>query len=266
MEQTRYLIIGSARSGTTALHLAVLGHPNAAGLVDELRTAPLLTEGRAVFTRGKEPKHDREWMLPAVFDALTTLNADERTTAHGAKVVCNSPKTASAMVSVLQQQLRALKIIIVRRNDLVAQFGSGISGQRSGIMHAWNKGAQRRAVDKITINRWQFTAFAAGRLRTYDTLSALNHSHEVLNVEYESLLDDSDGVYRSIYRFLGLSYVQPTWIAASKLLPPPDQYILNYDPLQSRLRMIKENRVGGAEMLLSRVVAEVGRKLRQIRN
>jgi hypothetical protein len=266
MEQTRYLIIGSARSGTTALHLAVLGHPNAAGLVDELRLTPLLSKGRDVFTKGNDPEHDRAWMLPAVYDALTTLNADENTTAHGAKVVCNSPSAASAMVSVLQQQLPNIKIILVRRKDLVAQFGSGIIGRRTGVMHAWNPGATERAVNKITISRWQFTAFAAARLRTYDVLSSLAHSHEVLNVDYESLLDDAEGVYRSLYRFLGLPEVRATWVAAKKLLPPPDQYILNYASMQSRLHMIEQSRVGRAEMLMARAVAKIGRRPRRNRS
>ena len=263
MERTRYLIIGSARSGTTALHLAVLGHPNAAALVDELRLTPLLVQGRDVFTKGNDPENDRALMLPAVYDALTTLNADENTTAHGAKVVCNSPRAASAMVSVLQQQLPNLKIIMVRRKDLVAQFGSGIIGRRSGVMHAWNPGAKERLIDKIAISRLQFTAFAASRLRTYKVLASLAESHEVMNVDYESLLDDAQGVYRSLYKFLGLSEVRATWVAATKVLPPPDQYILNYASMEARLRMIEENRVGPAEMLLARAVAKIGHKARR---
>jgi LPS sulfotransferase NodH len=260
----RYLIIGSARSGTTAIHLAVLGHPNAAGLVDELKIDPLLTQGRYTFTRGRDPKRDRDCMLPAVYDALTTLNSDSDTQVHGAKVVCNSVKMARRLVSVLQQQLPDIKIILIRRRDLVAQFGSGLIGRSTGVMHAWNPGAKDRQIEPIHIDRWQLTAFAAGRLRTYDVLDTLSTSHDLLGVDYESLLNEPDDLYRSLYRFLGLPEMQPDWMAAKKVLPPPDRYIRNYAAMRERLRAIERGEINGPELLMCRALAETRRRLRLI--
>ena len=127
---TRYLIIGACRSGTTVVHLAIMGHPNVSALNDEVKINPFFTKGISAFTYGNDLEKEKEKGYSVLFDALTKLTADQNTTTHGMKVATNSSYLAKSAIDVLDKYLDNVKIIVIRRRDLVAQFGSGISGKK----------------------------------------------------------------------------------------------------------------------------------------
>jgi hypothetical protein len=70
-DKTRYVIVGMARSGTTATHNAVFGHPNVCAMADEFRVDPFFTKGVACFTVGGNNKWERRINYNALFDAVT---------------------------------------------------------------------------------------------------------------------------------------------------------------------------------------------------
>ena len=265
MLRTRYLIIGYSRSGTTVTHLALMGHPNVAALTDELKPAPFFTKGISTFTHGNDPEYEKEKGYSALFDALTLICSNENTMAHGAKVACNYYKLAEKITEVVQHHLTDLKVIIVVRKDLVAQLGSALSGKKSGIMHSWYKGFEKRKVRPIKIPKWRFTAYATNVFRMYNALKALKKTHDVLEVNYEDLLTEPDLFYNKLFSFLDVPAITPSWLKSKKVMPPPEQYIKNYEPLQARLRAIETGSLPFYILFVSRLINHLVRTLRLLK-
>jgi hypothetical protein len=245
--------------------LGLSGHPNVAALNDELKIVPLFTRGVATFTYGNDRPEEKEAAFSALFDAITLLRANDNTQFHGAKIVCNSPKAAAELVHALQNHFADVKIVLVVRTDLVALFGSRLIAKKSGIMHSWYKGFEKRKVDKVVINRWRFPGYAVGILETYNTLRELAKTHQVYEARYEDLIDDSAAYFRRIFSFLGLSQLDPTWLMSKKVLPPPQEYISNYAAMSAVMERIIKGEAGPFEMFVSKIVNHLYWRVRSFR-
>lgn len=263
-QRTRYLIVGYSRSGTTITHLAIKGHPNAAALNDEMTIAPFFTKGISTFTHGNDYPEEKQKGYSALFDALTLLGATDQTTAHGVKIACNSNKMARHLVGVLQNHLKDIKVLIIYRKDLVALLGSAQSGKKSGIMHSWYKGFDKRQVKPFSIAKWRMTAFAFNVFRMYRVLEELKETHDTLEVRYEDLLTDPDRFYRRVFDFLHLPAMTPTWIESKKVMPAPETYITNYDELKKRATDVENDRVPFVVMFCSRALGHLAWRLRSL--
>jgi len=116
----RYIIAGPARSGTTITHLAIMGHPNACALNDEINVYPFFYKGFATFTSGAEKEKEKDEGLSILFNALTTVYRADKTIAHGMKTTVQSIDAANVFVEALKIKLKDVKIILTARNDIVA--------------------------------------------------------------------------------------------------------------------------------------------------
>lgn len=253
-KKIRYIIIGSARSGTTVMHLALMGHPNICALNDELKVAPFFTGGISTFTYGNDLDTEKQKGYSALFDALTMIRANSSTIAHGMKTVCNSKKLAETIVDVLQKHLQDVKVIVVFREDLVAQYASAESARKTGIMHSWYKGFGNRTVSLMKVNRWRFIAYALSVLRMYGVLAKLKKTHDVLEVRYEDMLKDAEQFYANLFSFLELRAMEPTWLTSKKVMPPPEDYIDNYAAMRKQLERIKSGTLPAHIIFLSKTV------------
>lgn len=230
-----------------------------------MQVAPFFTKGISTFTYGNDLPKEKERGFSALFDALTLLEVNQNTTAHGLKVACNSYKLARNLVGVLQKYLTDLKVIIIVRNDLVAQYGSAISGKKSGVMHSWYKGFENRRIARIRINKWYFIAYVLSILRLYETLRQLKQTHDVLELCYEGLLTDPKRFYDSLFSFLGLSKMTPTWLDSKKVMPPPIEYIENYRAMQRLQDDLNRGTVPEYVLLISRIIAHLRWRLSLVR-
>jgi LPS sulfotransferase NodH len=154
VKKVRYIIVGAQRSGTTVVHMAAMGHPNVAALSDEVKINPLFAKGISSFTFGNDFTEEKEKGLSALFNTLTLLLSNDETIAHGCKIACANEKLADTLISALKTRLKDVKVILVVRKDLVAQYGSALSSARTGIFHSWNRGYDLQKIKKIKINRW----------------------------------------------------------------------------------------------------------------
>jgi len=252
--QTRYFIIGSTRSGTTVVHLAVAGHPNVVALNDEMKIAPFFTEGISTFTYGNDLPEEKQRGYFALFDALTSLTPNENIKARGIKLACNSHYLASNFLNIMQNNLKDFKIIIMRRRDIVALYGSAQQGKKSGVMHSWYKGASSKNIKKLKINKWYFIAYYVQLKKLYCTLDKLKNTHDVLEVNYEGLLKSPSEEYSEIFSFLNLSAVEPTWLKSKKVLPPPTEYIVNYDEMTRLVDSLEKGEVSESVIWFSRLL------------
>src|SRR5262245_41961296 len=105
----RYVIIGCPRSGTTAVHLALKGHPQVSALNDEMQVSPFFDKGLAAFTFGHEPEEERQITHGLLFDAITSVMATPETRARGLKVCPRSPWQANVVVNALRANFSDVK-------------------------------------------------------------------------------------------------------------------------------------------------------------
>lgn len=124
MTRTRFLIVGSPRSGTSVTHACIQGHPQATGAEDEVRVEPLFTRGIAAFTFGNESWPERQRGYRALFDAIAGGGDDPAIRAHGMKVTLGTPEEAMDLANTLRDHLPSVRVVLVHREDLVAQYAS----------------------------------------------------------------------------------------------------------------------------------------------
>lgn len=79
----RYIIVGTYRSGTTAVHSCLEGHPEASALSDEARIYPFFTRGISTFTFGDENEIEKSQGHIRLFDALAQISVNNNTKACG---------------------------------------------------------------------------------------------------------------------------------------------------------------------------------------
>ncbi len=264
-KRTRYIIIGPNRSGTTVVHLAVEGHPNATALSDEMRVSTFFTRGIRAFTYGSELPEERQRGFSALFDAITLLRGSPDTMAYGAKVATNSPRLARVIVETLQDSLPDMKVIIMARRDLVAQYGSLLHMRRSGILHSWYEGFKTLKVRKMRISKWRFLTYCIGIEGMYRTLLDLKATHDVLDVEFEDLLSNPSVMYARLFQFLGLPAVEPNWVDSKKVLPPPDRYIKNYAQLRVLLEKFRQGNLPASSLWVPEFLANSYERLRYLK-
>ncbi|MEM7217091.1 MAG: sulfotransferase [Pseudomonadota bacterium] len=239
----RYLIIGYQRSGTTALHLILGGHPAISTFTGELRE-PYFSKGLTAFNAGYLSDAEQAHGHRLLFDAITGAHADDGTQLQGAKTVCNSPKAAEVIMRALGEHLPGMKIIIIERRDLVAQYGSQQMTKASGVYHSWQGKSEARQAS-VKIDRRLFKRYVLVVERTYAALQKLRDTHPVLHLTHESFLADNDGIYREALEFLGVDYAAPEWFGSKKVLPHASSYVQDYEELTGLLEDTREQLAAG---------------------
>jgi hypothetical protein len=253
---TRYVVVGCPRSGTTAVHLALKGHPQASALNDEIRVSPFFDRGLAAFTFGHESPEDRQVTQRSLFDAITSVDASAETRALGLKVCPATPWEGKLLVNALRANFSDVKIVLIDREDLVAQFGSLTQARRTGVWHSWYPSAGKAEVAPRKLSRWMFSRYALQCLDTMRVLRSLEQSHQVFVCKYDALVADDVATYRSIFGFVGLADLPITWFQAKKVMPAPQRYIANYDELTRMLARLRDQHARGAVSPLLRRTLE----------
>ncbi|MFT4512585.1 MAG: LPS sulfotransferase NodH [Planctomycetota bacterium] len=254
-DKIRYVIVGLARSGTTAAHNAVFGHPNVCAMADEFRVDPFFTKGVACFTVGGNNTWERKINYNALFDAVTKYpsgNPDpagkrliayngtpsvrkKENLAHGLKVAIPSATDAKNLVDSLQEFFPQMRIIHVRRADWVAQFASLARAKNTGVWHTREENpAASQPGEKMTLSPKEFSAYLAMATEVEQQLQRLHESHAVCEFSYEQdLLPNDPSTAHRVFEFLGLEAMDPTWMRLTKTAPPLEEFVANVDELRA---------------------------------
>ncbi|MBL4734231.1 MAG: hypothetical protein JKY18_02620 [Flavobacteriales bacterium] len=228
---TRYAVLGLGRSGTTAIHFALKGHPNVSALNDEVKVS-FFSEGISSFTQRDDNEVEKEIGTTKLFDAITGVFSDGKTVAHGLKCVPADIDDTALLVNSIRQHYPDLKIVLLKRNDLTAQYGSMLRAQKTGEWHSWRLNKNTGNVS-IKISRQLFKKYIKRSLSKFDLLDGLRNSHDLLIVDYEqSLLRDAGPNFSEVFHFLNLPDLPVTWLNCEKVAPPPEEYILNYHKMK----------------------------------
>lgn len=241
----RYIIVGPGRSGTTVTHLAVKGHPNVSAVRDEIKIAPLFTQGMATFTISGDKylsPQEHKNNISAIFDAITTLEANENTIASGLKIATTSPEEAEELVRCLQTYLTDVTIILTVRDDVVAQYGLRLRSATTGQAHSW-RSQTGNGQFTVTISPNEFINYAVLALDTVQELRKLKATHKVIEINYErDILANTDKAYSKLFEALGLPQVEISWLNSDKVASPPEEYIINYLELKDILEKLKTDK------------------------
>lgn len=239
--RTRYVIAGLPRSGTTLIHKAIAGHPNASALNDELRVSPFWDQGLTAFTFGHDTPEERRAGHVTLFDAITSIAASSETRAFGVKCCVSSPEEAELVVNSAMRTLPRVKIIVVVRRDLVAQYASLLRARRGGAWHSWRQ-TDRPPVAQVHIRPLLFDRYVTNALDTLARLQVVPGSHRVV---FEELLASKVNRFSEIFGFLDLPDVPVDWELGDKVSPPPAAYIDNYVEMSSRLASLVQRHESG---------------------
>ncbi len=243
---TRYMVVGMPRSGTTAVHNTLRGHPAVSALHKEVAVDPFLTQGVAIFTR-KHPKTRPS--ISSLFDLMTSTQSVKDPEAQGMKLTTGSDERARAFVEGVRTYLPNVRIILLVRGDLVAQFGSLVKSQKTDV---WGRhvgeSKGRRTAPALELDRYEFAEYAIEAHQIRRRLRGLRETHKMLEISYEGVLLSGDlPSHDPLFNFVGVEPQRADWLTDRKLSPPPGSYIQNYDELASQHKRIKEELKNGSE-------------------
>ena len=233
MEAKRFIVVGMQRSGTTVTHVCLAGHPDVTMAIDEVYTEPFYTRGLATFTGGKESYHGRKTGYLALFDALARSDKEGGAQVRGIKTALRNHADAVAFTNCLREYLPDVAVVVVSRDDLVAQYGSLVRAEKSGEWHR-NEGVKSTFDGRFTLDRAAFVEYANDCLASLAQVRTLAETHRVHEINYERDIVPGTG-YEAIFEFLGISVQPPKWLRMSKVAPPPGDFIKNYDELTAVL-------------------------------
>jgi hypothetical protein len=227
----RFVLIGMQRSGTTVTHARLASHPDVAMYDDELHTAFFATAIVGRNARGESTRRRTQSLLD-VFDFVAGRRPGVR--AVGVKTALPSPALTARLVGCLATHGADLDVIVLQRQDLVAQLGSLRRAQQLAVWHRRSADAAPAAPTRVRIGDDELAAYVADAVACDRLLDGLATSRRVLRLDYDrDVVGGSD--WPRVCEFLGIATPPPPPGELRKVSPPAAEYIDDYDALVARL-------------------------------
>jgi hypothetical protein len=260
----RYIILGCARSGTTVTHQCLKGHPDVSALNDEVRIDYFFAKGLSSFTHGHNLLEENEKAHDTIFNAITSLCSDDRTTTLGMKTAISSLEDALILVKTIKSHLKDIYVIFTIRKDLVAQYGSLKLAVKSGKFHSWRE-RKKNIKGKIKLGKYRYIDYLFECLYIIEEIQKLKSTHRVLEFNYES--DIQNGNWSKLFDFLGLEQqMKIDWLTSKKVAPNPQNYICNYNQLTMLTNNVMNQYYSGKSIKIYESNRKIIKKLRSIKN
>ncbi len=232
---TRFVVLGSQRSGTSVTQAILEGHPEVAMPWDETE-ADLLGRGYRAYTFGLEAYRERQAANRALFDALAGLHAGAETRAIGVKVALDSLAAAVSVLNGLLEHHPETRVVYVVRDDLLAQFASLKRAEATGTWHLRGSHPDHTGEPvKLVLPADEFRDYALGALRTRVLVGSLAGLRPLLEVSFERDLLGGALDPATLFRFLGVAELPVTWATMRKVAPPVEDYVENVAELRAVL-------------------------------
>ena len=98
----------------------------------------------------------------------------------------------------------------------------------------------------------------------------LHKSHDVCEILHESFVEDPQTTYNNLFKFLDLPETEVTWMKSKKVMPNPEEYILNYQQSYSLMKsldkQLKNNQVSTFTYKIVPLISRAIDKLKRILN
>lgn len=241
-----FLIIGPARSGTTFIHNLLSNHPNVSILSDEISSnSVFFKKGVGLFTHGNHSEQEEKTGVNRIFKTLCDLNSlNKNVYASGSKIALQYADQAERVVNVINQNLNDFKIIIIKRDDLVAQYGSFLKSNLTGQSHSNLNIKTFIPLKKIKISRRYFRKYLQHQLWIIKYLDELKNNHNCIEINYEKeILNFNIETKKKIFSFLNIPIIEDIDSNLKKINSLPENYIINYSELSSFMQNYIKNYV-----------------------
>lgn len=238
-----YIIIGSARSGTTFVHKLLASHPEVSALSDEVNAdAEFFDKGIKIFTYGNEKPSENKQGFRRIIETLCELNKSKETKACGIKIALHYPDQAEKVVTKLKDYMPHIKVIIVKRKDLVAQYGSFLRAKITGLVHNDFSTKTNIKVKNFCISKYWFKIYLRNHLKMNKIIDQIKETNECLELSYENDIEKyGSGVNARIFDFLGITHVNKVYLQ-KKVSPAAPEYIVNYETLKKIQASFEQNK------------------------
>jgi hypothetical protein len=229
----KYIIIGPARSGTTVTHLILKGHPQVSALTDEVQIMKLFGEGISSYTSGNDSHTESISGFRSAYEMLALLNTSKDTKAAGIKSAVISIEAARVFVECIKSSFQDVKIIVVVREDILAQYASLIRARKTNVFHSWKIKSDSKNLKKINIDKYYYSHYFIENIEIISILRNLRQTNRYLEISYEKdILPGLNYCYK-LYDFLELDYIEPTWVNSDKVAPLPKDFVHNYEKIKA---------------------------------
>lgn len=237
---TRYMVVGMPRSGTSATHFCLRGHPSVSAVQQEVGVEPFLTDGLATFTF--EGPDAQQPGVSALFDAMTSIQSVSDPAARGMKLTTGTTELVRSFVEGMREYLPDVRIILVIRRDLVARFGSLVKAQKTGV---WD-GMNDDPAPELRLDPYEFAEYVIASHEIRRMLRQLGETHSVMELDYEEVILEGDlPTHESLFEFVDVEPMEADWLWERKFSPPPESYIKNYQQLRSLHESIERSLENG---------------------
>jgi hypothetical protein len=178
---------------------------------------------------------------------MTTTQSVSDPEARGMKLTTGSKECARSLAEGVRTHLPDVRIILLVRRDLVAQFGSLIKSQKTGVWGRHVGETKGQSLPTLELDRHEFAEYAIEAYQIRRILRSMQDTHEILEIEYEEvLLDGNLPTHDPLLNFVGVEPQRADWLTDRKLSPPPESYIENYQQLLNLQNRIERSLKNGA--------------------
>lgn len=223
MESRRFLVVGMQRSGTTVTQAQLIDHPEVAIARQEIAATCFWTSVLSQTSRG-ETCADRSRSVREVLDHLAGHRPGVAAT--GLKTALPSAGHAARLAGCLRTHAPDLALIVVRRNDLVAQFGSLRRAQATGTWHSSDRQPSQHDL-RVAFTRDELAAYVQDCVDCDRLLESIGTGRPVLALDYERDVA-TGGDRQQIAAFLGIDARRGTPARLRKVSPDANAYIDDY--------------------------------------
>lgn len=227
----RFLIVGMQRSGTTATLARLARHPGIALPAVEAHTSLFAAAILDRSARG-ESRGERTASLLSLFDHLTGHAGDAPV--RGLKTALPSVAHAARLVGCLATHGPGIDLIVVRRRDLVAQFGSLRRAQHLGQWHRDAGGPPPDRSWRLRLDPDEFAAYVRQCIDCHRLLDRLGGDRNVLELDHDRHVA-TGADFALACAFLGLEPGPEPAAVLAKVSPPAADYIEDHAAWRARL-------------------------------
>jgi hypothetical protein len=145
----------------------------------------------------------------------------------------------------VQNEFPDVRVIRLRRQDKVAQFGSLKKANEKDIWHRKEEDSGP-GTPKLRLDPHRFIDYLLSLYESNKSLATLEKTHDIMTVEYErDILNGELRKNSDLFSFVGVEPEEATWLEHRKVSPPPEEYITNYDELTEMQREVNEQLTAG---------------------
>lgn len=229
---TRFIVLTSARSGSSLLIQSLRSHPGVVAFGEILGPGNVWFNVAGFPSRHRGLKRFRNREPLRFLDACVFRGYPAGTEAVGFKVFCSHlEEPRFGPVADHLRGMRGLRVVHLVRGNLLRAYLSEVIRSKTGV--GWIHAEGERTSVSVELDPDDCEAYFTRERELHDRYGRLFATRDVLDIGYEELVADYASVTASLQRFLG---VEPQALSSPTIrqqVRPLPEVIANYADLES---------------------------------